>query len=153
VKRLRRWLWNGFAALSLFLCLATAIVWIRSYWVEDGLSWHDGDYLPVPYEDWHKVVCSCSGVQIEHEHFEWHSHSEGMLITGHRFDRYSGQQHGYPYWIIFFQWAPPTTDLRIKGFELVYLHGEYNRIQSVTFPLVMIFLPAIVLPVIWIGGK
>jgi hypothetical protein len=149
MKRFRRWLWNGLAALSLLLCLVTAVVWIRSYWFEDGLSWHDGNDLPVAYEDWRNILCSCGGIQIEHEHFEWHNGFFGYLITGHTFDRYDRQQHGYPYWIILFQWAPPTTDLRIKGFEFVYLHDEYNRIQSVTFPLAMIFLAAIVPPVIW----
>jgi hypothetical protein len=32
MKRLRSWLFNGLAALSLAACLATACMWIRSYW-------------------------------------------------------------------------------------------------------------------------
>ena len=36
VKRLRRIAWNGLAAMSTLLCVATALVWIRSYYVCDG---------------------------------------------------------------------------------------------------------------------
>src|ERR1700733_5587826 len=35
MKRLRRWLFNSLAGVSLPLCLATAVVWIRSYSHED----------------------------------------------------------------------------------------------------------------------
>jgi hypothetical protein len=36
MKRFRCWLFNGLAALSLLLCLATAGMWARSYWRADG---------------------------------------------------------------------------------------------------------------------
>jgi len=32
MKRLRRWLFNGLAALSLLLCVGTVTMWVRSYW-------------------------------------------------------------------------------------------------------------------------
>ena len=32
MKRLRRWLFNGLAAMSLLLCVATAALGVRSYW-------------------------------------------------------------------------------------------------------------------------
>lgn len=32
MKRFRRWLFNGLAALSLLLCLATLVLWVWSYW-------------------------------------------------------------------------------------------------------------------------
>src|SRR5580658_9879552 len=34
MKRRRRWLWNGVAGISLLLCLAAAMLWIRApgYW-------------------------------------------------------------------------------------------------------------------------
>jgi hypothetical protein len=34
MKRLRRWLHSALLALSILLCIATAGVWIRSYWVQ-----------------------------------------------------------------------------------------------------------------------
>jgi hypothetical protein len=30
-----RWLFNGLAALSLVICVATAVLWVRSYWFDD----------------------------------------------------------------------------------------------------------------------
>jgi hypothetical protein len=39
VKRSRRWLFNGFAALSMALCLATCVLWVRSYWYHDELGY------------------------------------------------------------------------------------------------------------------
>jgi hypothetical protein len=35
MKRFRRWLFNGIAALSLLMCVATAILWMRSHWIGD----------------------------------------------------------------------------------------------------------------------
>ena len=38
MRRLLRWTFNTLAAASLLLCLATAGLWVRSYWVADGFS-------------------------------------------------------------------------------------------------------------------
>src|SRR4051812_45021766 len=35
MRRLLRWTFNALAATSLLLCLATAALWVRSYWVYD----------------------------------------------------------------------------------------------------------------------
>jgi len=37
MKRLRRWLFNGIAALSLVMFLAAGALWVRGYWAEDGI--------------------------------------------------------------------------------------------------------------------
>jgi hypothetical protein len=37
MKRLRRWLFNGLSLVSLLLCLAIIVVWIRSHWAGDAL--------------------------------------------------------------------------------------------------------------------
>ena len=37
MRRLLRWTFNTLAMASLLLCLATAGLWVRSYWVEDEL--------------------------------------------------------------------------------------------------------------------
>jgi hypothetical protein len=146
MKRLGRWLFNGVASLSMLICLATAVVWVRSYWVADSLLWMDGDYEPVIYEDWRTFDCNCGGVRVSHEHYEWHGAFSGAIFKGHSFSHGRSQATNYPYYTISFQWAPPTTDLRLKGFEFVYLHDEYNRVQSVTIPLAAIFFPALFLP-------
>ena len=36
MKRLRRTIFNALTVLSLALCLATAALWVRSYWASDG---------------------------------------------------------------------------------------------------------------------
>ena len=38
MKRLRRILLNAATALSLLLCVATAVLWVRSYWATDNVS-------------------------------------------------------------------------------------------------------------------
>lgn len=38
MKRFRRWLFGGVAALSLMLCVATSALWIRSCWRQDDLT-------------------------------------------------------------------------------------------------------------------
>ena len=64
MKRLRRWLFNGLAALSLLMCVATVIVWIRSEfaydafwkisldrttgnWMAPAVIWDDGRLLVI----------------------------------------------------------------------------------------------------------
>jgi hypothetical protein len=44
MKRVRRWLFNGIAAISALLCIATATSWVRSYWVHQALV--EIRYLP-----------------------------------------------------------------------------------------------------------
>ena len=40
MRRLLRWTFNALAATSLLLCLATAALGVRSYWVGDELYAH-----------------------------------------------------------------------------------------------------------------
>ena len=40
MRRLLRWTFNTLAAASLLLCLATAGLWVRSYWVYDEFYAH-----------------------------------------------------------------------------------------------------------------
>jgi hypothetical protein len=42
MKRLRRWLFNVLAGLSLLLCVAAAAFWVRSHWRWDEVSLYDG---------------------------------------------------------------------------------------------------------------
>jgi hypothetical protein len=38
VRRIGRYILNGLTVLSLVLCVATVGLWVRSYWIADGLS-------------------------------------------------------------------------------------------------------------------
>jgi hypothetical protein len=38
MKRFRRWLFNGLAALSLLMCIAIETLWVRSHWIGDSLN-------------------------------------------------------------------------------------------------------------------
>jgi len=38
MRRFLRWMFNGLAALSLLLCVTTAMLWVQSYWAAEGLG-------------------------------------------------------------------------------------------------------------------
>lgn len=38
MRRLLRWAFNGLAALSLLLCVAVCVLWVRSFWVADMVT-------------------------------------------------------------------------------------------------------------------
>jgi hypothetical protein len=40
VKRPLRWIFNGFAAISVLILLASSFLWIRSYWKSDIVYWN-----------------------------------------------------------------------------------------------------------------
>jgi hypothetical protein len=44
MKRFRRWLFNGVAALSLLVFAATSVLYVRSYWRGDNLRWLKKNY-------------------------------------------------------------------------------------------------------------
>jgi hypothetical protein len=72
VARIRQF----FAGLSLLLCLGTALLWVRSYWASDAVSWQSrpivdmrdyeqrldsGTPTPLPPPTWNISVCSSRG--------------------------------------------------------------------------------------------
>jgi len=44
MKRFRRWLFNVLAGLSMLLGVATAAIWVRSYYRWDFVQWFRGDH-------------------------------------------------------------------------------------------------------------
>src|SRR5438874_2345548 len=38
MKRLRRIIFNGLTVLSLMLCVAMGVLWVRSYWIADAFQ-------------------------------------------------------------------------------------------------------------------
>jgi hypothetical protein len=43
VRRVRRWLWDGAAAVSLVLCALACVMWARSFLIYDTVSFRRGD--------------------------------------------------------------------------------------------------------------
>src|ERR1700759_3692553 len=52
LTRVWRWLFHLAAAVSLGLCVATCVLWIRSYWSPGNMTWwsarHNADHPPGP---------------------------------------------------------------------------------------------------------
>jgi hypothetical protein len=64
VRRFFRILRNGLTALSLLLCVAIVVLWVRSYWVEDALVW-----IPQASERW--IIASSRGqLAASHERID-----------------------------------------------------------------------------------
>jgi hypothetical protein len=54
MRRLARWALNALTVLSLLLCVATAVLWVRGYWLEEGyarLTPEPRDYIQVSARD------------------------------------------------------------------------------------------------------
>jgi len=152
MKRVRRWLFTGIAAASLLLGVSTAVVWIRSYWVKDTFAWGDSGNPTVgdthgPWTDGHWIVCSLGGLEIDREYFAYPLGATLHLPSRHYSMHKEGKPNGYPY--LNFSGARPAWDKQMIGFEFAYLNRTDNRIQSVTFPLAIIFVAALVLLVLW----
>jgi hypothetical protein len=58
MKRLRRWLFNGFAAMSLLLFVATVALWVRSSWIGDEFSFR---LASIRDKDGNTAVYGCQG--------------------------------------------------------------------------------------------
>src|SRR4051812_1743874 len=55
---------NTIAAASLIVCLLSAVLWLRSYWRVDWVTYYDSD--PSGYQTWGGGIASVSG------RFTWH---------------------------------------------------------------------------------
>ncbi|MGA2442841.1 MAG: hypothetical protein ABSH08_17950 [Tepidisphaeraceae bacterium] len=65
MKRFRRWLFNGIAAVSLLLCVATGGFWVRSYRAADSLILQRGHRLSVSYNRGSLAVVVCARYFVE----------------------------------------------------------------------------------------
>ncbi len=52
MKRLRRWLFDGIAVLSLVLCVATVGCWVRSYWCQEEIPFLAKPNATCFFGDW-----------------------------------------------------------------------------------------------------
>jgi hypothetical protein len=108
VKRFRRILFNTLTAISLILALATAGLWVRSYYVADLLVWYrrDGDFAVH-----HRIGFGCGGVTIA-----W--------VTGGKYDASTG-------------WPPfeysPLDALRTDDSEWDWSREARKRLSAFTW--------------------
>lgn len=72
MKRVRGWLFNLAAGVSLVLCVATAVLWVRSYWTSDAVGFTR--QVPVPAS---RIVWSTTG-SITYRHL---THTAGSLTA------------------------------------------------------------------------
>jgi hypothetical protein len=169
MKRLRRWLFNGYAAISLLVALASGFAWARSSYVGDFLVSFGGS---ISLRDMHRnvdcIICLNGGVQFYHEYWkiiEGYSGSDSEdWFDGHYFrhaslrypgfwkpDTHFGLPLDYPY--LGQHWAPMTTDIRGRGFEIAYVYEDVPNVAhavSITVPLPVIFFPTIVIFGLWL---
>jgi 4-amino-4-deoxy-L-arabinose transferase-like glycosyltransferase len=133
----KRHVFNLLAALSLLLCVLTCVPWVRAYWVADSLYWTDKATNRI---DEYGLTCSAGGVEIVHIH---KLKVRGYPVsTGNYFSHFNHQLNiRYPYF------GSGSTGISFAGFEV--FHGT-DEVQSVTFPLAAIVLPALVFPGMWI---
>jgi len=141
MKRIRRWLFNGLTALSLVLCVATAALWARSYFVvesvfrsrwdaathessETDLSWSDGRFefdfervsAPLLNAAWRNFGWQHSTTASPPAQFAWwdfkHQPRTGLLGT-------NGVMGWYETWTIDFRiWALAAVASLLPGYWL-----------------------------------
>ncbi len=75
MKQPKKIIFNGLIVLSLFLCVAATALCIRSYWVEDSLTWFEGNGgedpdTPIRQYIW-LVVSSRCGLMVQSTYTEW----------------------------------------------------------------------------------
>lgn len=81
----RRRLFNFAAAVSLLLCLATVVLWVRSYWRLDDVSlrWHS-DYFGITSTDGTLGLYLARSWPIG-DHFAWVcTEPDPVIILGHQ---------------------------------------------------------------------
>src|SRR5690349_18065632 len=80
---MRRRLFNLAAAVSMVLCVATAALWVRSYWIEDVSVYFDGGDTTRGTELYLDGAIGRGKVLFQYQHTRW---NEG--ISGVKYERY-----------------------------------------------------------------
>jgi hypothetical protein len=131
--------------MSLLLCVATGILWIRSYWAGDWLRWQDATQR-------HRIETRTiilrdggMGIVIEHTYLPV-IRAGGPVYTRTTIDHSAVGTRGYPGLGLDF---PYITDMRAMGFEFAYGHNQFSRYQGLGFPLAAIFFLGLLPPVLW----
>lgn len=117
MKRFRRWLFNGIAALSLLLCAATATIWVRSYGQTDRIGWDSWKAIRWPH-GW-AWADQCGSEDIRGLHL--YSERAGMRLS----------------WYHWFPWVRSLSALATderehpRGYELTWRVFSFNAPDAV----------------------
>jgi hypothetical protein len=122
VRKLLGILSDAAALLSLGLCLLSVALWVRSYRIQDSLTWvdHSGTNeagVP-PYDIYTRsVICARGGVQVQFRLRRWNSLSGGFEgESGHTFEHTTREPGPYPLYAPFYIDSPEV--LRLAALRL-----------------------------------
>src|SRR5690349_19083618 len=87
MRRVGRIIYNGAVVVSLLLFLATAGVWLRSYWVSDVLCWSDSP-MDASRQDAQVIWISRGGIRCGVQHVS----SQYYKLGGRRDFRHSTER-------------------------------------------------------------
>jgi len=91
-----RWLFRILASLSAVLCLACISLWLRSYWVQDGLRRLDYSFPPATARlNWLQIVSARGGIYVDHRAIE--NDIEGSNDDHQMYLRQNGWEHSRVY--------------------------------------------------------
>jgi len=148
VRRLGRYIVNALTALSLLLCAATVALWVRSFWVGDGVSWGNvTDGAPPAGRPRHAGRTYVSAARGGLNVFVVRYDAPQLVRATHLPDRpwrewrRTPDPPEYPVYRDTDAFATPPTRYRALGFEAVLnaphapFLGRTSRRWSVTVPL------------------
>jgi hypothetical protein len=113
MKRLRRWVLSGLAALSLLLALATVVTWIRSYFVSDV------------FEIQHSVA---SGRTIRRSNFRLY-----LSKNAFQYQSYCYDEVGFPPGAIALSGTPPWTFSHTTDRGVLYFFPPPGSVAGIAF--------------------
>jgi hypothetical protein len=61
MRRFGRWIFNGLTVLSLVLCVATVVLWVRTRYRDEGLMYHSHWFMAGRWVGWTHYVTSTRG--------------------------------------------------------------------------------------------
>ena len=151
MKRFRRWLFNGFAALSLFLFTATVAMWVRSYFYYDTepLAWRHAVSFESMYGHvdigWHKENTN-GYVAAEHsslagdnlwshvdlwKHAVWHAAGLGYLrwdLQSKKYPAIMFRAVRFSYWLptVAFMLLPVYCAVRWQNWKRLIALGRFT---------------------------
>jgi hypothetical protein len=121
VKHFYRWLFNGFAAISLLLFVAVAVMWARSYLWGDAVDWKRGNaVLEIRSGAGHIALQRSPWFSGNFPNGSFRRWSEALVQTERQQERdiISGDVEFWDRWM----WQP-QREIRFLGFTLSWAKG------------------------------
>jgi hypothetical protein len=98
---MKRFIFNALTGLSLLMCVASAVLWVRSFWVSEGWPWTRGDstlivgtmrgtlsleWMHTVTTGWHAHYAAYGPVDakwmVNHSPSHWHGFAFGRIAYG-----------------------------------------------------------------------